>query len=54
MDGVGMVYASKKKVRITVAATTAKTIASVHSLVFDFFFRGLDEGRRKLGKFIGK
>ena len=32
MEGVGIVYASKSNQRINVAATTANTIASVHSL----------------------
>lgn len=37
MDGVGMVYASIKKVRIKVAANTANMMASVHSREVDFF-----------------
>ena len=37
MEGVGMVKASMKIHLINVAATTAKTIASHHSLSADFF-----------------
>jgi len=36
IEGVGIVYASKTKVRINVAATTAKAAASIHSRAVDF------------------
>ena len=45
MDGVGMVYASKRKKRIRVAATTANKTESNHSLKADFcvgFFASLE------------
>jgi hypothetical protein len=38
MEGVGIVYDSKKKVRMMEAAITAKIAASIHSLNVDFFF----------------
>ena len=38
IDPVGMVYASKKKVRINVAAIIANNAASSHSRHTDFFF----------------
>ena len=42
MEPEGMTYASKTKVRISVAATTAKTAASIHSRAVPFlcFFTG--------------
>jgi Zn-dependent protease len=38
MDPVGMVYASKRKVRMRVAATIANTAASTHSRQTAFLF----------------
>jgi hypothetical protein len=38
MEGVVIVNASKNSHRISVAATTAKSIESNHSLMADFFF----------------
>jgi RNase P/RNase MRP subunit POP5 len=37
IEEVGMVKASRKKVRMMVAAITANTMASLHSLTIDFF-----------------
>src|SRR6202012_3422075 len=38
IEGVGITYASMKNVRISVAAITAKTMASIHSRATLFFF----------------
>lgn len=38
MDAVGIVNGSSKSQRIKLAATTAKTKASTHSRVADFFY----------------
>ncbi len=60
MEGVGITYASKIKVRISVAATIAKTAASTHSLAavfipFIYFpYLGFSKNERYAGEAVVK